>query len=179
MDLWELFEQRLHLQPPTDKGWSDPPPGERAYRGVRAKAGRIGRSAGAPDVLLAAADLEPAIRGVSAQGSAKVLALAGLSAGRAAAATVLSLMRVFDVPRLDLRAPPTEAAGGGWVDWAEVLPLLRRDGVLELTAEPSPVGARWLAHRNVAVLNHLLVQGRTRPQGCGRRSGLSSRPAAR
>ena len=86
--------------------------------------------------------------------------MAGLSEGRSTAATVLSLMCVFDVPRLDLRVPPTEAAGGGSVDWAEVLPLLRCDGVLELTAEPSPIDARWLANRHVAVLNHLLVQGR-------------------
>ena len=90
VDLWELFEQRLQLLPPAGQEWPDPPPGERAYRGVRAKAGRIGRSAGAPDVLLAAADLEPALRGMSAPGSAKVLALAGLSEGRATAFTVLS-----------------------------------------------------------------------------------------
>ena len=165
VDLWERFEQRLHLLPPAGQEWPDPPPGERAYRGVRAKAGRIGRSAGAPNVLLAAVDLEPVLRGMSLGGSAKVLALAGLSAGRATAATVLSLMSVFDVPRLDLRVPPTEAAGGGSVEWAEVLPLLRRDGVLELTAEPSPIDARWLANRHVAVLDHLLVQGGDQTSG--------------
>ena len=91
--------------------------------------------------------------------------MAGLSDGRATAATVLSLMRVFDVPRLDLRMPPTEAAGGGSVDWAEVLPLLRLDGVLELTAEPSPVDTHWLAYQNVAVFGRLLVQGRDQTSG--------------
>ena len=65
VDLRELFQQRLHLLPPDRGRWPDPPPDERAYRGVRAKAGRIGRSAGAPDVLLAAADLEPALRSMS------------------------------------------------------------------------------------------------------------------
>ena len=160
VDLRELFEQRLHLLPPAGGRWPDQPPGESPYRGVRAKAGRVGRSAGAPSVLLAAADLEPSLRSMSPRGSAKVLALAGLSEGRATAATVASLMGVFDVPQMDLRVPPTEAAGGGSVDWAEVLPLLRRDGVLELTAEPSQVDARWLAHRDVAVLASLLVQGR-------------------
>ena len=136
-----------------------------SYRGVRAKAGRVGRSAGAPGVLLAAADLEPALRGMSPYRSAKILALAGLSEGRATAARVASLMGVFDVPKLHLRVPPAEQAGGGSVDWAEVLPLLRRDGVLELTAEPSGVDARWLAHRRVAVLGRLLVQGRDHASG--------------
>ena len=159
VDLRELFEQRLHLLPPAGGSWPDPPSGASPYRGVRAKAGRVGRSAGAPSVLLTAADLEPALRSLSPRGSAEVLALAGLSEGRATAATVASLMDVFDVPRLDLRVPPSEAAGGS-VDWAQVLPLLRRDGVLKLTSEPSNVDARWLAHRHVAVLGELLVQGR-------------------
>ena len=159
VDLRELFEQRQHLLPPAGERWPAAASGDTPYRGVRAKAGRIGRSAGAPHVLLAAADLEPALRGLSDRGSAEVLALAGLSEGRATAATVVSLMRVFGLPQLDLRTPPTELAGGGSVNWAEVLPLLRRDGVLELTAEPSPVDARWLAHRHVAVLGGLLVQG--------------------
>ena len=165
VDLRELFEQRLHLLPPAGGRWPDPPPDEKAYRGVRAKAGRIGRSAGAPGVLLAAADLEPTLRSMSAQDSAAVLGLAGLSDGRATATTVTSLMRVFDLPQLDLRVPPTKAAGGGSVDWAEVLPLLRRDGILELTAEPSPVDARWLANRHVAVLDRLLVQGQDHTSG--------------
>ena len=165
VDLRELFEQRLHLLAPAGGQWPDQPPGESAYRGVRAKAGRVGRSAGAPSVLLTAADLEPALRSMSPRGSAEVLAVTGLSEGRATAATVASLMGVFDVPKLDLRVPPVEAAGGGSVDWAEVLPLLRRDGVLELTAEPSQVDARWLAHRRVAVLGGLLVQGRDKTSG--------------
>ena len=159
VDLRELFEQRLHLLPPADRGWPDPPPGDLFYRRVRTNAGRIGRSAGAPGVLLTAAHLEPALARLSPRGSARVLALAGLSEGRATAATVVSLMRVFGLPQLDLRLPPTEAVGGDSVDWPAVLPLLHRDGVLELTAEPSPVDARWLAHRNVAVLDRLLVQG--------------------
>ena len=165
VDLRELFEQRLHLLPPSGGRWPDQPLGASAYRGIRAKAGRVGRSAGAPSVLLTAADLEPALRSMSPRGSAEVLALAGLSEGRATAATVASLMGVFDIPQMDLRVPPTEAAGGGSVDWAEVLPLLRRDGVLELTAEPSPVDARWIAHRDVAVLERVLVQGQDKTSG--------------
>ncbi len=165
VDLREMFEQRMHLLPPAGGRWLELPPGASSYRGVRAKAGRVGRSAGAPNVLLTAADLESALRCMSPRGSAKVLALAGLSEGRATAATVLSLMGVFDVPKLDLRVPPTEAAGAGSVDWAEVLPLLRRDGVLELTAEPSQVDVRWLAHRDVAVVDRLLVQGRDKTSG--------------
>ena len=160
VDLRALFEQRQHLLPPAGQHGPVVPSGDHPYRGIRAKAGRIGRSAGAPNVLLAAADLEPAVRGMTGPGSAKVLALAGLSEGRATATTVVSLMRIFDIPRLDLRTPPTERAGGSSVDWAEVLPRLRRDGVLELTAEPSPVDAHWLAQRYVAVLGRLLVQGR-------------------
>ena len=165
VDLRALLEQRQHLLPPTGHDWPEPPPGDQPYRGVRAKAGRIGRSAGAPDVLLAAADLELALRGMTGPGSAKVLALAGLSEGRATAATVASLMRIFEVPRLDLGTPPTDRAGGGSVDWTEVLPLLRCDGVLELTAEPSSVDAHWLAQRYVAVLGRLLVQGRDQTSG--------------
>ena len=165
VDLRELFEQRQHLLPPAGRQWPAPPAGDSPYRGVRAKAGRIGRSAGAPHVLLAAAELEPALREMSDRGSAKVLALARLSEGRATAATVASLMRLFGLPQLDLRTPPTEQAGGGSIDWAEVLPLLRREGVLRLTAEPSPVDARWLAHRHVTVLGGLLVQGRDQTSG--------------
>ena len=165
VDLRELFEQRQHLLPPAGRQWPAPPSGDPPYRGVRAKAGRIGRSAGAPHVLLAAADLEPALREMSDRGSAKVLALARLSEGRATAATVASLMRLFGLPQLHLRVPPAEQAGGGSVDWAEVLPLLRREGVLGLTAEPSPVDARWLAHRQVTVLGGLLVQGRDQTSG--------------
>ncbi len=176
VDLRELFEQRQHLLPPAGRDWPEPPPGDQPYRGVRAKAGRIGRSAGAPDVLLAAADLEPALRGMTDRGSAKVLALAGLSEGRATAATVASLMRIFAVPRLDLRTPPTDRAGGGSVDWTEVLPRLRREGVLELTAEPSPVDARWLAQRHVTPLGRLLVQGRD--QTSGLRAPIRSQLAA-
>ena len=35
-------------------------------------------------------------------------------------------MRAFDLPQLNPHVPPTEAVGGCSVDWAEVLPLLRR-----------------------------------------------------
>ena len=160
LDLRELFEQRLHLLPRAGQAWPNPPLRDRAYRVVRAKAGRIGRSAGAPDVLRTAAGLEPALRSISGPGSAAVLALAGLSEGRATAATVRSLMRIFELPELDLRRPPTEQAGGGSVDWTEVLRLLRRNGVLELTVEPSAVDARWLAYRHVAVLGRVVAQGR-------------------
>jgi len=90
VDLRELLEQRLHLLPPAGRGWPDPPPGELAYRRVRAKAGRIGRSVGAPGVLLTAPGLEPAVHRMSPRGSAKVLALARLSEGRVTAATVAS-----------------------------------------------------------------------------------------
>ena len=176
VDLRELLEQRQHLLPPAGRQWPAPPAGDSPYRGVRAKAGRIGRSAGAPHVLLTAADLEPALSGLSDRGSAKVLALAGLSEGRATAATVVALMRVFGLPQLDLRTPPTEQAGGGSVDWAEVLPLLRRNGVLELTAKPSPVDARWLVHQDVAILGTLLVQGRD--QTSGLRAPIRSQLAA-
>ena len=160
VDLRALFEQRQHQLPPANSPWPDRPPNDQAYRGIRAKAGRIGRADGAPDVLLTAADLEPTLRSMSGPGSAAVLALAGLSEGRATAATVRSLMRVFELPELDLRRPPTEQVGGGSVDWTQVLPPLRRDGVLELTDKPSAVDTRWLAHRHVAVLGRLLVQGR-------------------
>ena len=71
---------------------------------------------------------------------------------------------------------PTEAAGGASVDWPQMLPLLHRNGVLQLDAEPSPVDARWLAHRHVAVLDRLLVQGRD--QASGLRAPLRSQLAA-
>ena len=58
-----------------------------------------------------------------------------------------------------------------------MLPLLRRDGVLELTAEPSPVDGRWLAQRHVAVLGRLLVQGQD--QTSGLRAPIRSQLAAR
>ena len=116
---------------------------------------------------------------MSPRGSAAVLALAGFSEGRATAARARTLMHMFDLPQQHMSFAPTQAQGGDSVDWPEVLPLLHRNGVLNLTAEPSPADvslASWLAHQHVGVLDRLLVQGRD--QTSGLRAPIRSQLAA-
>jgi len=158
-DLRSALEQRLHLLPAPPGAGPPSPLGDGLYRSIRAKAGRVGRSAGAPAVLLAAAGLEPELTALTDQSSARLLALAE---GRATGATVRALMRVFGLEPATYRSPPAADLGGGSVDWDEVLPLLRRQGVVGLTAEPSRADGRWLGRRHVAVVDQTLVQGRDR-----------------
>lgn len=161
-DLRSAVEQRLHLLPAPPGAGPPSPLGDGLYRSIRARAGRVGCSAGAPAVLLAAACLEPELTALTDQGSARLLALAHLADGRATAATVRTLMRVFGLEPATYRSLPAADRGGGSVDWDEVLPLLRRRGVMGLTAEPSRADGRWLGRRHVAVIDQTLVQGRDR-----------------